>query len=116
MRTAAKDPGEGRGRRILPGKDTTGDLFPAAAPAIPAPTLPDPTSRRAAILEALRRGDRLTHADALARGWGWRLAADVFALSHEHGWPIAAHLIANPGGNPIAEYWLPAAARQMGAE
>ena len=114
MRTAAKDPGEGRGRLMMPGKDTTGDLFPAATPDTPAPTLPDPTSRRAAILGALRRGDRLTHADALARGWGWRLAADVFALAHDHGWPIAATMIPNSGGNPIAEYHLPADARHMG--
>lgn len=114
MRTAAKDPGEGRGRGMKPGKDTTGDLFPDAPSPSPGPTLPDPTSRRAAILEALRCGERLTHRDALARGWGWRLAADVFALAHDHGWPIAAHLIPNPGGNQIAEYWLPADTRQMG--
>ena len=92
----------------------TGDLFPDALPPATGPTMPYPVSRRAAVLEALRRGDRLTHADALARGWGWRLAADVFALSHAHGWPIVAVLIPNPGGNDIAQYHLPADARQTG--
>jgi hypothetical protein len=108
--------GDGSGRKVMPGKDTTGDLFTNAMPAAPAPTQPDPASRRAAILEAFQRGDRLTHADALARGWGWRLAADVFALKEEHGWPIVSTMIPNPGGNDIAEYHLPADARQMGAE
>lgn len=93
---------------MMPGNGIT-DLLPDALPTSTGPTLPDPTSRRAAILEALRRGDRLTHADALARGWGWRLAADVFALSHDHGWPIQAAMIQQgEGRNPIARYWLPA--------
>lgn len=111
MSAPAVHRGDGSGREVL---QADGSLFPELEPSAPAPTLPDPTSRRAAVLEALRRGERLTHADALARGWGWRLAADVFALSREHGWPIAAVMIPNPGGNPIAEYWLPADARQMG--
>lgn len=85
----------------------------ALAEPTPGPTLPDPASRRAAVLEALHRGERLTQADALRRGWGWRLAADVFALKDEHGWPIAARLIPSPGGNDVAEYWLPADSRQM---
>lgn len=86
-----------------------GSLFPELEPSAPAPTLPEPTSRRAAVLAALRRGDRLTHADALARGWGWRLAADVFALSHDHGWPIQAAMIPQgEGRNPIAIYSLAA--------
>jgi hypothetical protein len=90
------------------GNHSIGDLFPDAIPLVAVPTLPDPTSRRAAILEALRRGDRLTHADALRRGWGWRLAADVFALKEEHGWPIQAAMIPQgDGSNPIARYWLP---------
>lgn len=97
---------------MMPCKDTTGVLLSVALPTATDPTLPEPASRRAAILEALRRGERLTHADALARGWGWRLAADVFALAHVHGWPIVAVMIPNPGGNPIAEYHLPADARQ----
>lgn len=114
MSAPADNLGRDGGREEQHGEDTTGDLFADALPAADTPTLPDPTSRRAAVLAAFRRGERLTHADALTRGWGWRLAADVFALSHDHGWPIAAHLIANPGGNPIAEYWLPADARQIG--
>jgi hypothetical protein len=71
-------------------------------------TMPKPETRRAAILEALRRGERLTHADALARGWGWRLAADIFALKELHGWSIQADMIHQAGGNAIALYWLPA--------
>lgn len=90
----------------------TGDLFPESLPTA-SPTLPDPASRRAAVLEALRRGERLTQARALLRGWGWRLAADVHALAHEHGWPITSHLIPNPDGNPVAEYWLPTEARHL---
>jgi hypothetical protein len=78
-------------------------------------TLPDPSSRRAAILEALRHGERFTHADAIRRGWGCRLAADVFALKEEHGWPIESMLIHNDGGKPIAEYWLSAELRLTGA-
>lgn len=93
---------------MLQGENTTGDLFPDALPTA-GPTQPDPASRRAAILEAFRRGESLTHADALARGWGWRLAADVFALKEEHGWPIQAAMIPQgEGRNPIAIYWLPA--------
>ena len=111
MTAPGKNRGDGAGREVL---DADGSLFPEIEPLAPAPTLPDPTSRRAAILVALRRGDRLTHADALARGWGWRLAADVFALKEDHGWPIKAVMIPNPGGNSIAEYWLPADARQTG--
>ena len=67
--------------------------------------MPEPDSRRAAILAALRRGETLTHADALARGWGWRLAADVFALK-EYGWPIKSVLIHQGSSNPIARYWM----------
>ncbi len=71
--------------------------------------MPDPATRRAAVLEALRSGERLTHADALAKGWGWRLAADVFALRTRYGWPIHADLIdQGKGRNPIARYSLPA--------
>ncbi len=79
------------------------------------PSMPKPATRRAAILEALRRGERLTHADALARGWGWRLAADVFALKEEHGWPIQATMIQQGEGHkPIARYHLPADMRPVG--
>lgn len=114
MSTAAKDPGQGRGRGMKQGKNATHDLFPDERPTANIPTLPDPESRRAEVLESLRRGDHLTQADALARGWGWRLAADVFALKDIHGWAIAATMIPNPGGNDIAEYWLPPDARQIG--
>lgn len=72
------------------------------------PSMPKPSSRRAAILEAFRRGECLTHADALRRGWGWRLAADVHALKELHGWPILSEPIHQDGGNPIARYWIPA--------
>ncbi|MDP2828734.1 MAG: hypothetical protein Q8O37_09015 [Sulfuricellaceae bacterium] len=73
------------------------------------PTLPRPATRRAEILEALRGGAHLTHGDALRRGWGWRLAADVFALKEEHGWPIVTTMIdQGEGRNPIARYHLPA--------
>ena len=108
METAAKDPGQGRDRFELRVKNTTTDLFPELAPAASIPTMPKPESRRAAVLEALRRGERLTHIDALQRGWGWRLAADVFALSHDHGWPIKAAMVSQSGGNEIALYWMPA--------
>lgn len=86
--------------RRQPGEGTTGrNDGPDSAP-----TMPMPATRRAAILEALRRGERLTHADALARGWGWRLAADVFKL-REYGWPIHADMIdQGRGHNPIARY------------
>jgi hypothetical protein len=71
-------------------------------------TLPKPDTRRAAILEALRNGDRLTHADALNRRWGWRLAADVHVLRC-YGWPIETTLIdQGEGRSPIARYSLPA--------
>lgn len=73
-----------------------------------APQMPKPATRRAAVLEALRRGERLTTADALRRGWGWRLAADVFKL-REFGWDVQSVLIdQGQGRNPIARYWLPA--------
>lgn len=73
--------------------------------------MPIPATRRAAILEAFRQGERLTHADALKRGWGWRLAADVFVL-REYGWPIVSDLInQGQGRNPIARYWMPAGRR-----
>ena len=101
MKRPPETSGQGGGRGKLPPNHS---LFPELEEPGPGPTLPDPASRRAAILAALRHGDRLTHVDALARGWGWRLAADVFALANEHGWPIASRLIANPDGNPIAEY------------
>lgn len=73
--------------------------------------LPEPNTRRAHILEALQRGDTLTHVDGLNRGWGWRLAADIHAL-REMGWPIETlevHQAA--GGNPIARYRLAGGAR-----
>lgn len=114
MKAPVETLGGGTGAEMMHLNGITGDLFSEAVHAVQIPTLPDPASRRAAVLEAFRRGERLTHADALRRGWGWRLAADVFALSHEHGWPIVAAMIPNPGGNPIAEYWLPADARQRG--
>jgi len=84
------------------------ELFPELTPAASLPTMPKPESRRADILEALRKGDRLTHIDALRRGWGWRLAADIHALAHDHGWPIVSVMIPQSGGNEIALYWLPA--------
>lgn len=114
MNAPAVHRGDGSGREMMPVKNTTRDLFPDELPTVTCPTLPGPESRRAAVLEALRRGERLTQADALARGWGWRLAADVFALKEIHGWAIVATMIPNPGGNDIAEYWLPADARQTG--
>jgi hypothetical protein len=86
---------------------TTGDLFPDSLPTI-AQSLPKPATRLAAVLEALRRGERLTHIDALRRGWGWRLAADVFALKAFHGWNIQAAMIPQDGGDKIALYWMDA--------
>lgn len=70
--------------------------------------MPKPATRRAAILEALRKGERMTHIDALNRGWGWRLAADIFALRVLHGWRIESAMIQQQSGNEIAVYWLPA--------
>jgi hypothetical protein len=70
------------------------------------PRLPLPATRRAEILEALRRGERLTTADALRRGWGWRLAADIHRL-RRYGWPVMSVLIGQgQGRNPIARYWM----------
>lgn len=88
------------------------DLFDQAESALEqaqlSPSMPRPATRRAAVLEALRRGERLTQVDGLRRGWGWRLAADVEALRHEHGWPIVTDLIdQGEGRNPIARYRLP---------
>jgi hypothetical protein len=66
--------------------------------------LPEANTRRAAILEAFQRGERLTTADALRRGWGWRLAADVHAL-REYGWDIRSILLdQGEGSQPIARY------------
>jgi hypothetical protein len=76
-----------------------------------APTMPKPETRRAAVLEALRRGDHLTHIDGLARGWGWRLAADVFALKELHGWNIQSAMIPQSGANDIAVYWMDGSAK-----
>jgi hypothetical protein len=70
-------------------------------------TMPRPATRRAAILAALRQGERLTQADGLRRGWGWRLAADIFSL-REYGWPIVSDLVRQGHGQPIARYHLPA--------
>jgi hypothetical protein len=70
-------------------------------------SMPRPETRRAAVLEALRRGERLTHIDALNRRWGWRLAADVHALRVK-GWPIVTDQLMQAKGNPIARYRLPA--------
>lgn len=69
-------------------------------------TAPDPTTRRSAVLAALQRGARLTHADALRLGWGWRLAADIHAL-RERGWAIQTTLEQKTQGRrPVARYWL----------
>ena len=70
-------------------------------------SMPKPETRRAAILEALRRGERLTQIDTLRRGMGWRLAADIFALRVK-GWPILTDHLMQRKGHPIARYWLPA--------
>lgn len=72
------------------------------------PAMPKPGTRRADVLEALRRGERLTQSDALVRGMGWRLAADVFVL-RERGWPIESVMIdQGKGRNAIARYSLSA--------
>jgi hypothetical protein len=73
----------------------------------PVPKMPRPGTRRADVLAALRRGERLTSADAIRRGWGWRFAADVLAL-REHGWPIVTEMMRQEGGTSIARYRLPA--------
>jgi hypothetical protein len=70
-------------------------------------TMPRPETRRAAVLEALKRGEKLTHIDALRRGWGWRLAADIFALRLK-GWAIVTDQLMRAKGSPIARYRLPA--------
>lgn len=69
--------------------------------------MPRPNTRRAAVLSALMEGRTLTQAQTLGMGWGWRLAADVFAL-REKGWQIVSEEIQQAQGNPIARYWLPA--------
>lgn len=71
------------------------------------PAMPRPSTRLALVLAALRNGQTLTQAETLRRGWGWRLAADVFAL-REKGWQIVSEEIHQAQGNPIARYWLPA--------
>jgi hypothetical protein len=71
------------------------------------PAMPRPRTRQAQVLAALLRGERPTHAIAVHRGWGWRLAADVFAL-RKKGWQIVTEEIQQAKGNPIARYWLPA--------
>lgn len=70
-------------------------------------TMPRPNTRRAAVLSALMQGQTLTQAQTLGMGWGWRLAADVFAL-REMGWKIVSEEIQQAQGNPVARYWLPA--------
>ena len=75
-------------------------------------TMPRPHTRRAAVGAALQEGQKLTQADALRKGWGWRLAADICDLRHRHGWPIVTEEIQQEnGGHPIARYWLPAGTR-----
>lgn len=74
------------------------------------PTMPRPGTRRAAVLGELLAGQTLTQAQTLRRGWGWRLAADIFAL-REKGWQIVSEEIRQTAGNPIARYWLPAGKR-----
>lgn len=71
------------------------------------PAMPRPNTRRAAVGAALMEGRTLTQAQTLGKGWGWRLAADIFAL-REMGWPILTEQIQQAKGNPIARYWLPA--------
>jgi hypothetical protein len=81
---------------------------PDALPGKPVPTKPKPGTRMAGILEALKRGEKLTQIDALNRGYGWRLAAHIFALKEYHGWSIEKTDIYRQKGNPIAQYSMPA--------
>lgn len=78
------------------------------------PEMPRPETRLAAVLEGLQRGERFTTADAIRRGFGWRLAADIHQLRCK-GWHIVTDLIPQRRGNPIARYWMPADSRRGGA-
>ena len=76
----------------------------------PPTTPPDPDdeargTQRAAILAALRNGDRITPLDALRRFNSFRLAAQVCALL-KAGWPIITEDITTDTGKRIAEYSL----------
>ena len=70
-------------------------------------SMPRPETRRAAILELLRSGERLTQMETLRRGLGWRLAADIEALKHDYGWNIHTDMIdQGKGRKQIARYRL----------
>ena len=57
------------------------------------------------ILEALRRGDRLTAMDMLVRFGSMQAATRIFYLKRE-GWPIQKKMITTPNGKRVAQYWL----------
>ena len=62
-------------------------------------------TQRAAILEALRQGSRLTPLDALRRFGCMRLAARIWELRAE-GYPIRERPVEVPSGAVVSEYSL----------
>ncbi len=102
MRTAAKDPGEGRGRLMNRGNSITTDLFPESLLPVPAAIWPTPGTRAAEALAALLTGP-INQADYSD---GWRLSASVKTLKYD-GWAILSRPIWRPGcRREIAEYVL----------
>lgn len=62
------------------------------------------------ILDALKRGEKLTALDALARFRSLRLSGRILEL-REKGYMIETRMIETPSGKRIAEYSLPMIAR-----
>lgn len=60
-----------------------------------------------ALLDALKRGTKLTVAKALAEFGCYALSQRMGELRNEYGWPIKSEFIETPGGARVKEYWLP---------
>lgn len=71
-----------------------------------APTYPNVTQKQLwALLEALRRGERLTVMLALQKYACYALSQRIGELK-VLGWPIQSRMIEVESGKHVAEYWL----------
>lgn len=59
------------------------------------------------VLDALKKGDRLTPLDALNRFKCMRLGARIWNLRHKRGLQIESKKIRTESGKHVSEYWLP---------
>lgn len=70
------------------------------------PTYPKAAQKQLwALLEALRRGERLTVLLALQKYQCYALSQRCTEL-RALGWPIQKRMVSVPSGKAVAEYWL----------